>query len=147
MTLLEYCLVGLCAGAGIPLFGALAVTLYRLVTLFRLPDTMNTHQVTRLSLPTAFLCLSCPCLIFVYLSYYTTMPRALFVGCVAGGVAIGILALLWLRWKHVMAHVVDKFGQTPSPGQQYDGHNTRVLRDKEYRDKEFRDLMRRRSRR
>lgn len=117
MSLLRYCLTGLCTGAGMLLFGVLAAKL------FRLPNTMKTYRVTFLSLPAAFLCLSCADLIVVYLGYYTTMPRALFVGCVAGGVTIGILALLLYRWRHATANNADKDGHSPS----------RVLKYKKYK--------------
>jgi hypothetical protein len=92
MTLEQYVLTGLCTGAGMPVFGALAITFWRL------PDSIATYHIWRLCVPASFLCLACAILAAFYLANYSTMPRALFVGCVAGGAAIGILAIALYRW-------------------------------------------------
>ena len=93
MSLLQYCLTGLCTGAGTPLFAVLTVTLWRL------PDTTTYYRNFRLSLITGLLCLACALLALIYLGLYTAMPRILFVGCLAAGFAIGVLALSLYRWR------------------------------------------------
>jgi hypothetical protein len=70
-----------------PLFGALAVKLFRRLY------TIDTYNIARLSFPAAGLCLACALLVIIYLSYYTTMPRALFIACVAAGLGLGICTL------------------------------------------------------
>lgn len=93
MSLLRYCLTGFCVGVGIPLFGVLAVKLWRL------PNSALYHGNVRLSMVAGGLCLACADLVFVYLTYYDAMPRLLFIGCVAGGATIGILAVYVYRWR------------------------------------------------
>jgi hypothetical protein len=93
MTLLQYVLTGLCAGAGMPVFGAAAVILWKL------PATTAYYRNVQLSMIAGGLCLLCPIMVSLYLSLYSTMPRVLFVGCVAGGAAIGILVVYLYRWR------------------------------------------------
>lgn len=94
MSVLRYCLAGLCTGVGIPLFGVLAVKLRRL------PDTTS-YRLNKRLWPVAFgLFLLCLNLVFGYLIYDVTMPRGLFVGCVAAGGIIGILAVYVYRRRH-----------------------------------------------
>lgn len=94
MSLLRYCLTGACAGAGMPLFGALAVKSW---------NRPNYRIYFRLSLVAWALCFLCAILVLAYLTTYVAIPRPLFVGCVAGGVTIGILALLLYRWRRAIA--------------------------------------------
>lgn len=93
MSLVRYGLTGLCAGAGMVWFGVVAVIFWRL------PDTTSYFRNARLALVAGGLCLVCATLVFVYLTYYVAMPRALFVGCVAAGVTLGILAVSLYRWR------------------------------------------------
>jgi hypothetical protein len=95
MSVLRYCLTGLCTGVGTPLFGVLAVKLRSL------PDTPSYHRSKRLW-PVAFgLFLVCVNLIFGDLIYSVSVPRGLFVACVAAGGIIGILAVYLYRWRHI----------------------------------------------
>jgi hypothetical protein len=102
----RYLLMGLVFGVGMSLFAALTVWLAR-----RPDPKVLYHPYFRLSLISGSLCVLCADEVYFYLTVNPTLPRALFVCCVAAGIGLGTFTVFLIRWRRRQNGLPETAGQ------------------------------------